>query len=438
MWLRTLILRVPRSTSLAALALILPTGLLARTPEGGPERALRGDWAIEHVTIHPLARGGAEAAPLQDATVVVRAGVVRCVGRCEVPGGVPRHDGGGAQLLPGWVETAAHLGQVEVWAEASSHDGTAQGADILAHVRARDGLVLDSRVLEAARWGGVTAAISRPLGNALVVGAGVAFRTAPQVGGPAAGVEAAVLRPLVGIHVNLGESAKHAAGRPLVGARSGQIALLRAALVAARAELAAGAKRTAPDAGLLRSADRAALLALEPVLAGREPLVVHAHRAEDIAAALRLCQDEKLRMVLVGGAEAHLLAAPLAADKVPVVLAPVRGRALTFESARAVPDAAARLHRAGVVVAIATGRPHDARNLRWEAGFAVAHGMPADAALAAISIVPARIFGIEASLGARVGAAPGFVLVRGEPLGLGGRVVGVATGELLEIEPKQR
>lgn len=430
MWLRTLMGR-----GAWALTLLIPAiALAAEAPRGGPERTLRGDWAVVHATVHPLALAPVPTAPLPDATVVVQGGVVRCVGRCAVPAGLPVFDAEGATLLPGFVEVAAHLGQLEIWAEPASHDGAPAGTDNAAHVRARDGLVLQSRVVQAARWGGVVAAVSRPLGDALVVGSGVAFRTAAQ----GEGVTGAVLADRAGVHVQLGEAGKRAAGRPLVAARSGQIAMLRALLAAARAEIAAGAKRTAPDANLGSSSDRAALLALAPVLDRTQPLVVHAHRAEDIEAALRLCQQEKLRMIVVGGGEAWRVATALAAADVPVVLAPGRVRALTFETRHAREDAARILHAAGVRVALATGSPHGARNLRWEAGWQVGLGLPADAALAAVTVVPAQLFGLETALGVRVGSAAGFVLMRGDPLGLDGRVVAVATGNLLEIQPRQR
>lgn len=78
---------------------------------------------------------------------------------------------------------------------------------------------------------------------------------------------------------------------------------------------------------------------------------------------------------------------------------------------------AARLHAAGVTVAFATFASHNARNMRQLAGNAVAHGMPWDAALAALTANPARIFGQQERSGS---LAPGkdadLVVWDGDPL----------------------
>lgn len=400
----------------------------AARPTGGPSKVLSDTWALAHVEVDALATADGKA--LADATVVVQGGVVRCVGVCVLAGEIPVHDARGIKLLPGLVEVGSELGLVEISLEPHSHDGAAGHAENLAHVRARDGLAVDSAVVAAARWGGVLAAVTAPQGGALVAGTAVAFRTA----GP--GPSAATLVESAGVFVRLGDAGRRD-DRPLVGARSGQIAMLRALLRAASELPAANAGEAVPR-GLERSSDREALLALAEVIAGRQPLVVQAHRAEDITAALGLQKSFGLRLIILGGAEAWLVAAELAAAKVPVVLSPGRAKPYRFETARARDDAALILQRAGVRVAIASGRTHELRNLRWEAGALVGLGMAAPAALAAISTVPAALFGIADRLGVRVGKPPLFVLVRGDLLGLDGQIAGVAVGGELEVEPRQR
>src|SRR3546814_4131976 len=80
---------------------------------------------------------------------------------------------------------------------------------------------------------------------------------------------------------------------------------------------------------------------------------------------------------------------------------------------------AARLHAAGVLVTLKTGSgvAHRARELRYGAGNAVAWGLPHDAAVAAITINPARVFGVADRIGAlEVGRAADLVLWNGDPL----------------------
>jgi imidazolonepropionase-like amidohydrolase len=79
-------------------------------------------------------------------------------------------------------------------------------------------------------------------------------------------------------------------------------------------------------------------------------------------------------------------------------------------------DNAALLHRAGVRIAF-TSDTFNARNIRQWAGNAVAHGLPWEAALAAITAVPADIFGLGATRGRiALGQSADLVLWSGDPL----------------------
>lgn len=410
-------------------------GPLAAAPSGRwlPSTVPLAPYAVTHATVHTFAPG---VAALQDATIVVEGGVVRCLGRCVVPPGATVIDAAGGMVMPALVESAAHLGQVEVSAEKTSQDGDPGPIDNAADVRAIDGVTMRSRALQAARAGGVVATVARPLGAQLVTGQSVAFRTRGRT------IDDALLRSPVAVHATLGNRGRRD-GRRLVTSRSGQLALLRALLTEARRRYGRlGSKGSDPALrpwSLRDATTEAGLRALLPVAEGRLPLVVHAHRADDIAAALRLAGDLALRLVVVGGAEAWLVADKLAEARVPVIVSPVRATPDSFETARARDDNATLLHRAGVVVGIATGSTHGARNLRWEAGFAVAAGLPWDVAAAAISRTPAMIWGVDRKLGGlATGGRAAFVVFDGDPLSIRSHVRAVADGPWVEVDPKQR
>ncbi len=73
----------------------------------------------------------------------------------------------------------------------------------------------------------------------------------------------------------------------------------------------------------------------------------------------------------------------------------------SFDSIGSRLDNAALLHRAGVSIAFTQfGESHNARKIRQLAGNAVAHGLPKDAALAALTARPAEIFGLGANAAA--------------------------------------
>jgi len=177
------------------------------------------------------------------------------------------------------------------------------------------------------------------------------------------------------------------------------------------------------------AASRLDLEALQPVLAGRLPLVVRANRSSDILAALRLARTLKLRLIIEGGTEAWLVAKQLAAAKVPVICNPIHNLPWSFERIHVVNDLPARLATAGVRVAISTlGDAANARNLRQLAGIAVARGMTKAQALAAVTTAPADIFGVRNRGRLRAGDAADVVVWSGDPFELSSKVDAIIVG----------
>jgi imidazolonepropionase-like amidohydrolase len=183
------------------------------------------------------------------------------------------------------------------------------------------------------------------------------------------------------------------------------------------------AAREAKPVGLMRDGD---FRLLTP--AGRETLARYlsggriaflANRASDIRQVLAWCARHGAKPVIVGGAQAPLVAAQLAAARVPVILDPFVNLPDSFDALGASLENAARLQKAGVPIAMThlNDGTYNARKVRQAAGIAVANGLPWDAALAAITANPAEIFGIGKEYG-RI--APGYaadlVLWSGDPL----------------------
>jgi len=108
----------------------------------------------------------------------------------------------------------------------------------------------------------------------------------------------------------------------------------------------------------------------------------------------------------------------LAAARVPVIVSALRDLPDAFENLGARLDNAALLSRAGVQFAISPreGDGPFSRTLRLEAGNAVAHGLPWEAALSAVTRVPAEIFEVSATLGTLVpGRSADVVIWTGDP-----------------------
>lgn len=386
-------------------------------------------FAVVGATIHTMV--GA-AAPLDDGVLVVTRGAITCIGpraQCPIPAGAVVHKAAGGVLLPGLVDIGTHAGLVEISLESGSGDGAVRKVVNAAHVRALDGVHMNSRLLDAARWGGVTTLVSRPLGHALLTGQSVAFNTRGTT------IDDALIVPSVAVHTMLGAGARHAKTRAMQASTSGQFAELRRLLDDARAL----SKSKSNDPEIAKMRRDPGLRALVAVIELRQPLVIHAQRADTIIAALRLIAQTGIRAVIAGGAEAHVVATELARAKVPVLLAPVRARPYSFATLRARDDGAARLFVAGVQLALSTADDHLVRNLRWQAGWAVAGGLPHAEALRAITTNPARMLGLPAHVGTlAVGQPATFVVFDGDPLTLKSHVKLVAVRGVVERDPKQR
>lgn len=146
-------------------------------------------------------------------------------------------------------------------------------------------------------------------------------------------------------------------------------------------------------------------------------VVFSVNRASDILQTLQFAEDRKIKPVIYGGIEAWMVARELAAADVPVLLDPLRNLPSNFDALGARLDNAALLNAAGVTVVFSGAESHNARKLRQMAGNAASHGLPKEAALAALTINPARVFGVARTFGSlEEGKRADLVLWSGDPL----------------------
>jgi hypothetical protein len=170
------------------------------------------------------------------------------------------------------------------------------------------------------------------------------------------------------------------------------------------------------------AASRLDLQAMIPVIQGKLPLVVVVDRASDIDAAMRIAREFNVKLMIGGGAEGWMMADKLAAAHIPVLTGAMNNIPGGFASLGQRQENAALLRKAGVEVALignAGGGDEEAfnvRNLKQEAGNAVAYGMTWDDALRAVTLTPAEIFGVADRVGSLQAGREGNVVVwSGDP-----------------------
>jgi imidazolonepropionase-like amidohydrolase len=155
-----------------------------------------------------------------------------------------------------------------------------------------------------------------------------------------------------------------------------------------------------------------------PVARGQLPLVIDVNRASDILTTLRFARENNLRLILSGVAEGWMVAREIANAGVTVVIDPMRNLP-RFEALGITLENAARLNEVGVNVVIASFEAHYSRNIKQQAGNAVSYGMPWEAALRAVTINPARLWGISESYGTlEAGKDADVVVWSGDPFEL--------------------
>lgn len=348
--------------------------------------------------------------PLDDATIVVTDGRIVAVGKgAAVPAGARVIDAQGRPVTPGMMHPASQLGLMEVGAAAETVDHTIKpgvpgqpGAGFDVHYAVNP----NSALIQLARADALTRAVSYPGGSGVPPFSGSAVLLHLLDGAEI------VERTRLGVFVSIGNRSAAAS----VGSRAGQWQSLRAALETAKASAAKPAPSPTPPAPP-ESPDAAAL---DLVVAGKIPLAIATHRASDLRQAASLTKDYGIRVIVLGGAQAWMVAEELAAAKVAVVLDPTSNLPYSFDELGARLDNAALLHRAGVTISFSLGgvQSYNAgASLREGAGLAVANGLPYIEGLRAIMSVPAQIWGVADRFGTiAAGMEADLVLWDGDPL----------------------
>jgi hypothetical protein len=363
------------------------------------ERAGAQEVLIRGATVHTASPKGV----LKNTDVLVRGGVVAGVGTSLVAtSSATVIEAKGRDLTPGIFGGLSDIGVDEIAGEPSTTDSNlnlkspAWDQQWRPEFDVTNSFNPHSVVVPVTRVEGITWAVLTPSsGDSIMAGQGAAVTLDGRYD--------AVLRGSHALFIQMGNGGARLAG----GTRAAEFMLLEQAIRESRTP------GTPASGALLHSAGREALTRY---LAGGR-VVFAVDRAADILQVIAFAQRNGIKAIIAGGDEAWEVGKELAKADVPVILDPLNDLPADFDHLGATLDNAARLHQAGVRIAFSGLETPNSRLARQLAGNAVAHGLPPEAALAAITSSPADMFGLGATRGrVAVGQVADLVLWSGDPL----------------------
>ena len=354
--------------------------------------------AITGGTVYPVS-----GPKIENATVLIRDGRIAAVGaNVTVPAGATRIDAAGKWVTPGLFDGAGQMGLREISAVQNTNEQTLRGDEVAAAFNVLEGVNPGSMLIGVNRIEGVTTTLAVPNGSLI-------WGQAAVIDLDGTTIEQMRVKAPAAMVVDLSEGAKDAGG----GSRAGVAQRLRRVFDDALEYSKRPTYQRAQNEQL--SASAADLQALLPVLRGQLPMIAYANRRSDIETAMRIAKEYKIRLILGGAAEGWMIPNVISAAGVPVLVEPL-ANIPSYDALGIRYENAALMTKGGVKVALMETTTENTRNLRQQAGNAVATGMTWEQALRAVTLTPAEILGVSDRYGSlEAGKVANVVIWTGDP-----------------------
>jgi len=404
------IMRTDKATLLLVIGVLgMTMPVFASDPIPAPKQ--KKPIALVGGTIHTVS-----GAVIESGIILFDNGKITGVGTSvTMPPDVEKIDVAGKQIYPGIIDACTDMGLTEIGSVRGTLDRTETGS-INPNVRAEVAVNPESELVPVARSNGVTIAVSAPSGG-IISGTSAALMmdgwTADQM----------VLQTPLGLVMNwpslvyVPNQYFRRSKEEWEKQRDQALDNLHEAFVEARAYLVA--KQSESQKGVPYHDFDARWEAMIPVLEGKMPVWVNADELCQIQAAIAWAEQEKVKLVIVGGRDAWRVADQLKAKDIPVILmsmfdAPMR----RWEPYDVVFAGPRMLHEKGVRFCIAgDGDASNARNVQYNAAIASAYGLPKEEALRSVTLSAAEILGIADRVGSLdVGKDATLLIANGDPL----------------------
>ena len=250
----------------------------------------------------------------------------------------------GQWIVPSWTDAGATLGMFEVGLEAGTHQHKERKFEKRERLIPAHSYRPLSETVPVARSAGFSHVLLHPSFGDLVVGQVSLVQTAGLV------YSDATIQDSVGL---------------LLSMQKNDGATTRMGIVQQLKDLFSEYSPTSPPKGIFAPKNHDPYAGFKEEQAiwtkmrdKRLPLIVSAHQVDDIAILLSLKEEFNLPLIIMGGAEAWLLAEELAKANVSVILGPLDIQPSSFTHLHARYENAALLHKAGVSIAFRSGENH--------------------------------------------------------------------------------
>ncbi|MGI8989358.1 MAG: amidohydrolase family protein [Bryobacteraceae bacterium] len=389
---------------------------------------------LRGATIHTVS-----GADIPNGSILVRDGKIAGVGqKLAIPKDLRVIDGKGLQVYPGMIDSATQIGLSEISAVRETSDAVEIG-NFNPELRASIAVNPSSEHIPVARANGITTVLSLPDG--------------PLISGQASLIhldgwttEEMEVRRSAGLHLHMPvirtiTSTRFANGPTLTPYADAlknyeiQMQELNGYFESARRYRQA---KAAPGPDFRTDLKLEAML---PVIERKEPLFVTAMREREIRAAIEFGEKQKIRIVLAEAPEAWKCADELKSKNVPVILGPTLELPMNEDDPYDRPAATpADLYKAGVKFAFGSFSTEFSRNLPYQAGNAVAYGLPREEALKAVTLNAAQIWGVADQMGSiDEGKWADLMITDGDPLETQTQIKQLfIKGKAVSLDNKQR
>ena len=380
-------------------------------------------YAITHAKIFTLS-----GTTIDDGTLILRDGKIAGVGvGLDIPASAQVIDAKGLQVYPGIFDSVTQMGLREIGAVSATVDSTETG-NFNPDVVAATAVSPSSEHIPVTRAAGITEVLAVPGSGGFDSGGGGSV-----IGGQASAIHMAgweidemLIKKSAAMVLNWPQIETQSFDFTTFSRKEKPYADAKQEYDKQVNEITDWVERARHYAQVMDKSSAAKydrdlkLEALAPVVRGELPVLVFANRAREIRNAVEFCDKQRLRMILAGGEEAYKVKDLLRSKSVPVILRPVLSLPLDeddpYDRLLSQP---AELAASGVKFAFASFDNSFARRLGQNAANAVAHGLPYDEALKAVTLYPAQIFGLADQIGTlEQGKLANVIVTNGDPLEL--------------------